>query len=39
MAEPTQAASTGTSQSSAVAAAVATIPTTATSLGGKKDYS
>ncbi|XP_042678715.1 UV excision repair protein RAD23 homolog B isoform X1 [Centrocercus urophasianus] len=34
MAEPTQAASTGTSQSSAVAAAVATIPTTATSLGG-----
>ncbi|NXJ86093.1 RD23B protein, partial [Trogon melanurus] len=32
--EPPQAASTGTSQSSAVASAVATIPTTAGSLGG-----
>ncbi|KAM9250836.1 UV excision repair protein RAD23 homolog B isoform 1-T1 [Cariama cristata] len=34
VAEPPQAASTGTSQSSAVAAAVATIPTTTSSLGG-----
>ncbi|KAM6227950.1 UV excision repair protein RAD23 homolog B isoform 2-T3 [Spheniscus humboldti] len=34
VAEPPQAASTGASQSSAVAAAVATIPTTASSLGG-----
>ncbi|NXJ00183.1 RD23B protein, partial [Psophia crepitans] len=33
-AEPPQAASTGASQSSAVAAAVATIPTTTSSLGG-----
>ncbi|NXP23627.1 RD23B protein, partial [Scytalopus superciliaris] len=33
-AEPPQTASTGTSQSSAVAAAVATIPTTTSSLGG-----
>ncbi|NXV86891.1 RD23B protein, partial [Calonectris borealis] len=34
VAEPPQAASTGASQSSAVAAAVATIPTTTSSLGG-----
>ncbi|NWH61225.1 RD23B protein, partial [Geococcyx californianus] len=34
VAEPPQAASTGPSQSSAVAAAVATIPTTTSSLGG-----
>ncbi|NXX86200.1 RD23B protein, partial [Urocolius indicus] len=34
VAEPTQAGSTGVSQSSAVAAAVATIPTTTSSLGG-----
>nr|XP_038026327.1 UV excision repair protein RAD23 homolog B [Anas platyrhynchos] len=34
VAEPPQAASTGSSQSPAVAAAVATIPTTASSLGG-----
>uniref|UniRef100_A0A8C3K805 UV excision repair protein RAD23 n=2 Tax=Scolopacidae TaxID=8917 RepID=A0A8C3K805_9CHAR len=34
VAEPAQAASTGASQSSAVAAAVATIPTTTSSLGG-----
>lgn len=38
MAEPSQAASTGASQSSAVATSVATIPTTTSSLGGKKGY-